>query len=150
MVEPVDPESRFCLICGRILEQVRLNGTINYRHARVDLPEDHPPVATRPSEAPDQVKYRCDFCLEEPVTHTLVLDKDIEAPSFNMAWDSEWAMCAGCTPFVLANDWLGLRRRVFPIQDARHGPLSENIKRELRVIYAEIQRHQVYVYAERA
>lgn len=144
---PTWPEGRACAVCGRILAQVRIQGRHAYTHAPTD-PADHPPVAIRPDEAPQQVRMKCDFCHEEPVTHTMVVDRETSLPSAGVAYDMEWAMCATCTDLALASDWLSLRRRVFKKYERAYGPLHEDIKMEWRLLLRELRAGLVMFYQE--
>jgi hypothetical protein len=140
-------DGRICAVCGRVLEEV-LSDPILYRHAKVDEPADHPPVAVRTEDMPGQVKYRCDFCLEEPVTVTMVVDKEVGIEEMKILWSTEWAMCQPCADLALADDWLNLRRRVFTIQEASIGTLAEETKARMRVVYHELRQHLVMYYIE--
>lgn len=141
-------EARACIVCGRVLEQV-IDGDVHlYRHAAIDEPADHLPVAVRPSEIPRQVQYRCDFCLDEPVTHTLVVDKELGIPAANIMWDTEWAMCYPCADLVMAEDWLNLRRRAFEGFESKYGSMSEKTKIEMRVVYRDLRDSLVMIYME--
>lgn len=140
-------EARHCAVCGRVLEHVIEDASHSYRHAAVDLPEDHPPVAVRHSENPSQVQYRCDFCLAEPVTHTLVVDHEITF-AVNAMVDPEWAMCETCTHFVMQDDWEGLQRHAFAAFEANHGRMPPLTKFAMIRVYREIRRSVVMVYKE--
>lgn len=145
----MDEDSRICAVCGRVLEQHRVGtAPVMYRHAMVDEPADHPPVAVRTGDMPEQVRYRCDICLDEPVTHTLVTDREIGLEVANVLWDTEWAMCQECTELVLADDWLNLRRRAFAKFADKHGVMSEELKHHMRVAYRDLRGALVMIYKE--
>lgn len=146
----IDEAARFCAVCGRVLEQLREKaGHYTYRHALVDEPADHLPVAIRNEEAPAQLRIRCDFCLHEPVTHTLALDRELSIPEANMTWSTDWAMCATCAAFVMADDWRGLRAYVWASQERDLGiTLSEETKTRMRVVYRDMRKSMVMIYQE--
>lgn len=152
----VDGNHMICLVCGRTLEQVidRLYGdakTVGYQHSMMDFDADHPPVAARPDDVPAQVKYRCDFCLEEPVTHTLVVDRETHIPAINMRYDMEWTLCRPCAELALGNDWINLRRRAFAKADERvEGGFGEAGKTDMRIVYRDLRDHVVMFYEEPA
>jgi hypothetical protein len=144
----VDPFARICVVCGRVLEQYLSEGTVHYQHAKIDESADHPPIAVRSADAPAQARPRCDFCLGEPITHTMVLDKELAIEEAGLLWDTEWAMCATCTDLALADDWLGLRRHAFSSFEERHGPMGEHLKLRMRLIYRDIRQSVVMYYQE--
>lgn len=140
-----------CMVCGRTLWQVPgPDGKELYQHGLLDLPEefDHLPVAARAGDAPAQEKPRCDFCMAEPVTYTLVSDTQVYLPVAKVLYDEEWAMCTPCAELGMANDWVGLRRRLFQEADRRHGSFSEEAKTEMRVGLRDLRDHVVMYYAE--
>jgi hypothetical protein len=140
-------EARACVVCGRVLEQI-LGEPRVYRHAAVDEPADHLPVAARPEDMPSQIRYRCDFCLDEPITHTLVVDKELGIPELNVTWDMEWALCGPCAELALADNWLDLRRRAFLGVERRFGRMSETGKDQMRLVYRDLREHLVMFYQE--
>lgn len=149
----LDEEGRICVICGRVLEQLRQPSTgriVEYRHAAVDLPADHVPVPVRPDAAPHQVRYRCDFCLGEPLTHTLVVDRELSIPEVGITWDTEWGACAPCSELLLADRWLDLRRRAFAENERRHGTMSDYGKAEMRMVYRDLRKCTLFIYREQA
>lgn len=148
MTEGFGGDSHACIVCGRVLEQLIGDGPRLYRHSAVDEPADHLPVAARVDVIPEQVQFRCDFCLGEPVTHTLVVDVELSLPSAGVLWDTEWAMCRPCTELVLANEWLNLRRRAFAGFESVYGRMSEGTKMEMRIVYRDLREHLVMIYAE--
>lgn len=142
-------EVRVCGVCGRTLEHWEKGGVAYYRHNQIlDADADHPPVAVRYSDAAQQARPRCDFCTTEPVTHTMVVDRETLSLGGAMTYDKEWAMCAACTTLALAGDWVGLRRRAFQHYEERHGPLSESTKIEWRLLMRELKAGLVMYYAE--
>lgn len=148
-MEPVDESTRVCAVCGRVLEQHRLGQVaIRYDHANVDRPADHPPVPVKVGEAGEQVRYRCDFCLAEPITHTLVVERELSMDIIDTVWDTEWAMCHTCTDFVLADDWLSLRRHAFAQFEALHGVLHEELRVSMRIVYRDLRKYLLFIYTE--
>lgn len=144
----VDYDARFCAVCGRVLEQVGKRSEKHrlYRHASIDEPADHLPVAVREADAPAQVKYRCDFCLDEPITHVLVVDRELGIEELDIAWDTEWAMCPICSQYVIRGDWLNLRRRIFAKYAREYGGMHEETKMRMRVVHRELREAVVMIY----
>lgn len=148
MARSSNPRARMCGVCGRTLEDWYDGERVFYRHAVLDEPADHPPVAVRWEDMPGQHRLRCDFCWEEPVTHTLIVDKETGLPSVNVHWDKQWAMCQPCTDLVLADRWLDLRRRAFAKHQAEHGDLSERTKVEYRLALRDLKSSVVMIVQE--
>ena len=148
MTHEHNPGARICIVCGRVLERYLLQGvTFRYVHA-IEGDVDHRPVPVRPDEAPHQVRARCDFCLGEPVSHTLVVDREVTIEALNVVYDTEWAMCADCYELIRVDDWLNLRRRAFAAFEGRHGPLSFEAGTEMRLVYRDLKRHMEFIYEE--
>lgn len=152
--DPASQDARACAVCGRVLERIfdrTGNETYAYQHSIADRESgaaDHPAVPVRYSEAGHQIQLRCDFCFVDEVTHTLVTSKEIEAPAINVVYDTEWAMCSTCTGFVMADDWLGLRRHAFPAFERQHGPMHPATATEMRVVYRDIRESLLFIYQE--
>ncbi len=148
--DPANLEARVCAVCGFVLERIHdraSNHTYFYQHSLQD-PDDHPPVPVRYGEAGRQARLRCDFCLEESVTHTLVVDHEISCEAIGVAWDTEWAMCQICTEHIQADAWLFLRRRAFASFEAMHGPMHEETKDLMRLVYQELREAFLFIYQE--
>jgi hypothetical protein len=145
----IDDGTRVCAVCGRVLAQHQL-GRITYRYEHsVHHLDDHPPIPVRPGEVPQQLRLQCDICVDEPITHTLVVDRELGFPSADVIYDTEWALCQVCSALVMSDDWISLRRRAFDKFVATYGgPLSEETKTDLRVMYRDLRRHLLFIYEE--
>jgi hypothetical protein len=138
------------VVCGRVLAQLLIPGTretFAYTHTPGQV-ADHPPVVARAGEVPQQVRYRCDFCWADGISHTLVVTKEVSLPSAGATYDLEWAMCPACSELVLDDDWLNLRRRVFAAFERLHGGLHEEVRVELRLMYRELRDSMLFIYQE--
>ena len=155
MSDPAAQDARACAVCGRVLERVfdrDSDETLVYQHSISDRAEqgDHPPVPVRYSEAGQQLQLRCDFCHAEERTHTLVTSKKLMAELIRAEYDTEWAMCSTCAALVIADDWLNLRRRAFATFIGQYGPMHEETKTEMRVLYRDIRASLLFIYQEEA
>lgn len=154
--DPASQDARACAVCGRVLERVfdRNGGdTLTYQHSITSHQEgadDHPPVPVRYSEAGQQLRLRCDFCLDDKVTHTLVTSRELQSEFIRAHYDTEWAMCSTCSELVLAGDWLNLRRRAFAEFERAHGPMHEETKTQMRLLYRDIKASLLFIYEEAA
>ena len=124
---------------------------MTYCHAITDVvagDDDHLPVPVRYSEAGAQLRLRCDFCFAEGITHTLVTSKELQTETIQAHYDTEWAMCSTCSALVMAGDWLELRRHAFAEFERLHGPMLEETKTEMRVLYRDIRGSLLFIYEE--
>jgi hypothetical protein len=152
--DPASQDARACAVCGRVLERVfdrNDDETLAYQHSISDRTtggDDHPPVPVRYSEAGRQLQLRCDFCFADEVTHTLVTSKELQAELIKAHYDTEWAMCSTCSTFVIAGDWLNLRRHAFGEFERQYGPMHPATATEMRVLYRDIRDSLLFIYQE--
>lgn len=140
-------EARHCAVCKRVLERVVQDERRWYRHAFVDEPADHLPIAVREVDDPN-VAYRCDFCLEEPITHTMVVDGNLDVPEIGVVFDPEWAMCKVCADLAMNNHWAILTNRAFVGYENRVGAMSELSRFVMTGVYQQLRDRLVMYYQE--
>jgi hypothetical protein len=132
----LDPDSRVCMVCGRVLDYHSGRG---WAHTIADQPGlDHPAIPVTPDEAGDQVIGRCDFCYADEVKYTLPAESFIIGRHGSQG---DWAACDGCAREIEKNAWNALLRRVLASHTARHGAPPPEVEQALRALYRELRKH---------
>ena len=142
-------ESRHCATCKRVLLRVvSSDDHIYYKHAEIDGPADHPPMAVRDSEDPVTLDYKCDFCLDSGIAYTMVIDGDLTIAEIGVVYDPEWGMCQTCSELAMNDNWALLTNRAFMGFERHVGPMSRTAREIMTRTYAELRSRLVMYYEE--
>lgn len=139
---PPPKERHICAVCGRVLDYWEGPSGEGWRHsfaARDPEELDHEPVPVPVSQAPEQLRERCDFCYTDQA-NWIVPTRDFSyVTSVSVG---NWAACDACAELIGRNDWNGLLRRVEEHWNAARGvPMDDLTRKILRKLYRELRKN---------
>jgi hypothetical protein len=135
---------KMCLVCGNVLDYHEASDTYDHTIATIDEmggAVDHPVIPVFPSEAPQQLVEKCDFCYADG-TSWVVPARSFTLPYTNSASTGDWAACALCGPLVVHNRWNELFRRVKAGWQARMGEeMPPPVETSLKAMYRKLRKN---------
>lgn len=130
---------RICLVCGRVLDWSQALG---YHHGIASGPEelDHPAIPVSPTEAPEQLRERCDFCFADETVY-VVPAKSFVTPYAPSMMVGDWAACELCGREIEKDAWNVVFRRSKAGYEARNGPMDSMTEMALKKMHRELRKN---------